>query len=90
MRWLTIATLVYSGLLVVALVIVLSTLAAQLLLISRELRDIRTALAGVSTRTAPLGAHLQATASMLHGSVERIEQAAGGIDAALHERVARS
>ena len=79
-RLLTAATLVYAGVLVLALVVVLSTIGVQLWLISRALRDTKTALAGVATRTASLRDQLSGGTTLIERNVSRIQDAIGSLE----------
>lgn len=64
MTVLTVATLTYAGVLVVALAASLITILVYLVRIGRALGEVEEALAGVARETAPL-----------HGPFERLEQA---------------
>ena len=82
-RLLTIATVLYAGVLVLVLAAVLSTVAVQLWLISRALGQARTALAVVAERTAPLRDHLSGVTAATERDVQRIEDAVNTIESAL-------
>ena len=89
-RLLTAATLVYAGVLVLALVVVLSTIGVQLWLISRALRDTKTALAGVATGTASLRDHLSGVTTLIDRNVSRIEEATRGLERPIDAALDRS
>ena len=88
MRLLTLATLVYAGVLVVVLVAVLSTIAVHLWLISRALSETRASLAGVRDRTAPLREHLSDLAALTDENVQRVSEATISIERALQQVLA--
>ncbi len=76
---LTVATLVYAAILVLALAVVLSIIAIQLWRIAAALGETRDALRTVAERTAPLKGHLGGLTTLTEENVHRIDASAASI-----------
>ena len=79
---LTIVTLVYAGILVLALAAVLITVAIYLWRISAMLGDVRGALVQVASRTEPLKLHLDPLYQLTEETVDAFDDATREIEKA--------